>query len=96
MFLLPQSQRTSPPLQLQFRYSTQTKFVICDYTIVMAFPRQKQEAFFAGHVAAFQYLGGVPQRLTYDNLKAAVLRVLAGRGRQEQERFIVFRSHPLV
>ena len=62
---------------------------------VMAFPTQKQECFFAGHVAAFEHLSGVPQRLTYDNLKVAVQRVLVGRGRQQQARFIVFRSHYL-
>jgi transposase len=62
---------------------------------VMAFPSQKQECFFAGHVAAFDHLGGVPKRLTYDNLKVAVRRVLVGRGRQQQARFIVFRSHYL-
>ena len=64
-------------------------------TFVMAFPAQTQEAFFAGHVAAFAFLGGVPQRLSYDNLKAAVQRVLQGHTRQEQERFVIFRSHYL-
>lgn len=62
---------------------------------VMAFPRQRQEAFFAGHVSAFEELGGVPRRLTYDNLKVAVQRVLSGRRRQEQREFIAFRSHYL-
>ncbi len=62
---------------------------------VMAFPTQKQECFFEGHVQAFHFLGGVPQRMTYDNLSTAVQRVLEGRNRQEQEAFIVFRSHYL-
>jgi transposase len=62
---------------------------------VMAFPTQKQEAFFQGHVQAFHHFRGVPQRITYDNLKAAVRRILEGRNRQEQEAFIVFRSHYL-
>ena len=62
---------------------------------VMAFPNQKQECFYAGHVAAFDYLGGVPHRLSYDNLKTAVKRVLQGRNREQQERFILFRSHYL-
>ncbi|MEZ4708308.1 MAG: IS21 family transposase [Caldilineaceae bacterium] len=62
---------------------------------VMAFPTQRQEAFLAGHVAAFAHLGGVPQRLIYDNLKTAVKRVLEGRNRQEQARFVAFRSHYL-
>ena len=61
----------------------------------MAFPTQKQECFYAGHVAAFDYLGGIPRRLSYDNLKTAVKRVLQGRNRQQQERFILFRSHYL-
>jgi transposase len=39
---------------------------------VMAFPHQKQEAFFEGHVQAFNRLGGVPATITYDNLKTAV------------------------
>ncbi len=62
---------------------------------VMAFPSQKQECFYAGHVAAFDYFGGIPGRLSYDNLKAAVKRVLQGRNREIQEGFIRFRSHYL-
>jgi len=62
---------------------------------VMAFPAQKQEAFFEGHVEAFHFFGGVPRRIAYDNLKAAVQRILGGRNRKEQERFILFRSHYL-
>ena len=62
---------------------------------VMAFPTQKQESFFAGHVAAFDHFGGVPHRLIYDNLKSAVKRVLKGRHRQQQDSFILFRSHYL-
>lgn len=62
---------------------------------VMAFPAQKQECFFAGHVAAFHYFDGVPRRLTYDNLTTAVQKILKGKNRQEQERFIAFRGHYL-
>ena len=62
---------------------------------VMAFPNQKQEAFFAGHVAAFHHFGGVPRRLVYDNLTTAVKRVFTGRNRQEQHGFILFRSYYL-
>lgn len=64
-------------------------------TFAMAFPTQRQEAFFAGHVEAFRYFGGVPQRLSYDNLKTAVLRILEGRNREEQTAFIALRSHYL-
>jgi transposase len=64
-------------------------------TFVMAFPTQRQEAFFLGHVQAFHHFGGVPQRLSYDNLTTAVRRVLEGHRREEQQAFIAFRSHYL-
>ena len=62
---------------------------------MMAFPAQNQEAFFEGHVRAFHYFGGVPHRITYDNLKAAVQKILEGRTRQEQVAFVALRSHYL-
>ena len=62
---------------------------------VMAFPSQKQECFLAGHVAAFHYFGGVPRRISYDNLKTAVKKIFIGPERQEQDSFILFRSHYL-
>jgi len=62
---------------------------------VQAYPTERQECFFEGHVRAFHHLGGVPRRLTYDNLKTAVYAILRGRNRQEQEAFVAFRSHYL-
>jgi transposase len=62
---------------------------------VCAFPAARQECFFAGHVAAFAFLGGVPRRITYDNLTSAVRQVLAGHTRIEQEAFVAFRAHYL-
>jgi transposase len=59
----------------------------------VAFATQAQEAFLEGHVLAFEYLGAVPGRIRYDNLKPAVMRVLRGRDRAEAERFIALRSH---
>jgi transposase len=59
-----------------------------------AFATQSQEAFLEGHVAAFDMLGGVPVvHVRYDNLKAAVSRVLSGRNRLESARWVSFRSH---
>ena len=62
---------------------------------VMAFPGQKQEAFFEGHVQAFHHFQGIPHRIAYDNLKAAVQKVLEGHTRQEQQAFVALRSHYL-
>ena len=59
----------------------------------VCFPGEGQEAFLEGDAVAFGRLGGVPRRVRYDNLKAAVTRVLAGRDRIESERFTALRSH---
>jgi transposase len=58
-----------------------------------AFATQAQEAFLEGHVLGLAHFGGVPQRIRYDNLRPAVLRVLRGRTREEHERFVALRSH---
>jgi transposase len=58
------------------------------------FASQGQEAFLEGHLHAFGVLGGVPaDKIRYDNLKAAVSRVLFGRTRVESARWVAFRSH---
>ena len=61
----------------------------------MAFPRQTQQAFLEGQVAAFEYFGGIFHRVRYDNLSQAVKRILRGRRREETDRFVAFRSHHL-
>jgi transposase len=60
-----------------------------------AYPTQRQEAFFEGHIQAFQHFQGIPHRLSYDNLKIAVQYILEEGGRQEQKTFVAFRSHYL-
>lgn len=60
-----------------------------------AFPHQRQEAFLEGHRWAFEFFGGVPHRIWYDNLKPAVQKVLTGRLREEQQAFVAFRAHYL-
>ena len=71
-------------------------------TFAMAFPTQRQHSFFWGHVCAFKHLGGVPHRISYDNLATAVkLAFEQGGGqrrvrtRQEVRAFTAFRSHYL-
>jgi transposase len=58
-----------------------------------AYPRATQQAFLDGHEHAFAYFGGVFQLLRYDNLKAAVKKILRDYQREETVRFIAFRSH---
>lgn len=69
-------------------------------TFAMTFPTQKQESFLFGHVQAFQHFGGVPHRISYDNLGTAVKLTFektgkAGRPRREVQAFVAFRSHYL-
>lgn len=57
-----------------------------------AYLNEGQEVFLDGHVQAFAHFGACPGRIRYDNLKAAVVRVLKGRDRIESDRFIAMRS----
>ena len=64
-------------------------------SFVMAFPNERQEAFFEGHKEAFEFFGGIPGSITYDNLKTAVKKVLTGHNRIEQDFFVALRTHYL-
>jgi hypothetical protein len=58
-----------------------------------AFLHATQQAFLEGHERAFAFFGGVFRKLRYDNLTAAVKRILRGYRREETTRFVAFRSH---
>src|SRR6202158_3077098 len=58
-----------------------------------AYQRATQQAFLEAHEYAFSFFGGVFRLLRYDNLKAAVKKILRGFQREETTRFIAFRSH---
>jgi len=62
---------------------------------IRAYPFEKQEAFFDGHIKCFEFMGGVPYKIAYDNLKTAVKKILEGSNREEQEQFIALRTHYL-
>lgn len=58
-----------------------------------SYERASQQAFLEAHEEAFAYFGGVFKVLRYDNLSSAVKKILRGREREENERFVAFRSH---
>lgn len=60
---------------------------------VRAYPNARQEMFFDGHIHGFHYYGGVFPTMVYDNLTSAVLQVLKGKQRIEQQAFRNFRSY---
>ena len=53
---------------------------------------ERQQAFFDGHMHAFEFFGGIYPILVYDNLSCAVKQILKGKNRVEQESFIKFRA----
>ena len=66
-----------------------------DAGFVQAYPAETTEAFCAGHVAAFDFFGGVPQSILYDNTRIAVARILGDGRRQRTRVFGELQSHYL-
>ena len=68
-------------------------FAVFGQGVRPSLPWERQEMFFDGHMHAFEYFGGVFPELVYDNLSLSVRRILRGKQRIEQERFVSFRSY---
>ena len=60
------------------------------------YERQDQISFLDGHVRAFAHFDGVPARVAYDNLRAAVVRILVVGTRTLTPRFAALASHYLL
>ena len=58
------------------------------------FPSQSLENFMGAHVHAFQFFGGCPRKIRYDNLKSVVLTRI-GSAIQFNPRFLDFAAHYL-
>lgn len=61
-------------------------------SFVYPYEKANLESFLDGHVRAFEYFGGVPQRIAYDNLKCAVIQVGKGKNRRLNKRFKELRA----
>ena len=66
-----------------------------DACFVKAYPGETTEAFCDGHVAAFEFFGGVPVSILYDNTKIAVARILGDGKRKRTRVFSELVSHYL-
>jgi transposase len=62
---------------------------------VVAYPRETQEMVFDAHNRAFEFFGGAPERMVYDNLKAVVETIFTGKERLFNRRFMVLANHYL-
>jgi transposase len=66
-----------------------------DAIFVCIYPRECTEAFLDGHRRAFEFFGGVPRRISYDNSKIAVTRIMGSRERELTDAFLKLQSHYL-
>ena len=66
-----------------------------DGCFVKAYPVETTEAFLDGHVSGFDFLGGAPQSILYDNTKLAVARILGDGRRKRARAFTELQSHYL-
>ena len=84
---------------LQGEVTTVALFVMTlpysDALFCCVFPQECTEAFQDGHRRAFEFFGGVPQRISYDNSKIAIKKVLGPRARELTREFLRLQSHYL-
>ena len=66
-----------------------------DALFCQAFPRECTEAFQEGHRRAFEFFNAVPKRISYDNSRIAVSKVLEKRDRVLTAGFLQLKSHYL-
>jgi transposase len=66
-----------------------------DAVFVAVFERECTETFWEGHVRAFEFFGGVPKRISYDNTSIAVSAIMGGGKRRLTHGFLQFKSHYL-
>lgn len=66
-----------------------------DAFFCQAFPSECTETFQEGHVRAFEFFSGVPNRISYDNSKIAVARIVGRRGETPTHEFLRLQSHHL-
>jgi hypothetical protein len=66
-----------------------------DACLVQAYPAETSEAFCEGHNVGFEFFGGVPRSILYDNSRLAVARILGDGTRQRTKVFSELQSHYL-
>jgi len=66
-----------------------------DAFFIMAFERECTETFWEGHVRGFEFFEGVPCKITYDNTKICISKIIGSRARQLTTGFKYLISHYL-
>jgi transposase len=66
-----------------------------DAFFVMAFERECTETYWEGHKQAFTFFGGVPRRISYDNSRVLVSKIIGTHKRELTYGFLQLKSHYL-
>jgi transposase len=66
-----------------------------DAFFLMAFEKECTETYWEGHVRAFEFFGGVPQRISYDNTKVLASQIIGAHERKLTDGFLKLQSHYL-
>ena len=66
-----------------------------DAFFVMAFERECTESYWEGHARAFEFFGGVPKRISYDNSRVLVSKIIGTYERKLTDGFLKLQSHYL-
>jgi len=66
-----------------------------DAFFVRVFERECTESYWEGHARAFEFFGGVPIRISYDNSKVMVSKIVGARERTLTDGFLKLQSHYL-
>jgi len=66
-----------------------------DAFFIMVFERECTESYWVGHVQAFEHFGGVPNRISYDNSKVLVSKIIGDHNRTLTDGFLKLQSHYL-
>ena len=81
----PDGRRPVPFLVAAWAYS--------NAPFVLALPFERTEAILEGMVAAFEFFGGVPREVWWDNPRTVATLILKGRERQVHPRYAALASH---
>ena len=81
----PDGRRPVPFLVTAWAYS--------NAPFVLALPFERTEAILEGMVAAFEFFGGVPKEVWWDNPRTVATLILKGRERQVHPRYAALASH---
>ena len=66
-----------------------------DAFFLMAFERECTESYWEGHARAFEFFGGVPYRISYDNSKVLASKIIGAHKRELTDGFLKLQSHYL-